>query len=132
MDTKDYGTCTACGAFVTRGRAPFQSADRLYENRPNGAFCPAADGEPHTLEPKRTNHGPRTYVIGVPLALTVDDYGRVTLDVDLAEAAGRDLEPCDEGQPERTLLVDSEVLSEAVARIGNCLTVTIHPTVPTA
>lgn len=79
-----------------------------------------------------SNHGPRTYVIGVPLALTIDDYGRVTLDVDLSEAAGRDLEPCQEGQPEEAFIADADSLSEAVARLGNCLTLTIHPTVPTA
>lgn len=78
-----------------------------------------------------SNHGPRTYVIGLPVAITVDDYGRVTLDLDLAEAGGRDLETCEEGLPEAVFLADSETVSEAVGRLGNCLTTIIHPTIPT-
>lgn len=52
MDREDFGTCTACGEFVTRGRAPFQDPALLYANRMNGAFCPENDGKPHTFEPQ--------------------------------------------------------------------------------
>ena len=52
MSTPTFGNCTACGEFVALGRAPFQNPDQLYANRMCGGFCPAADGNPHTLTPQ--------------------------------------------------------------------------------
>lgn len=71
----------------------------------------------------------RSYVVGVPLAITVHDDGRVTFDVDLAE-----ISDCDEHvEGEITEQVEADILtmSEAAARIGNCLTVTINRARPT-
>lgn len=72
----------------------------------------------------------RGYVVGVPLAITVHDDGRVTLDVDLAEIT--DFTENIEGEYDDTTDADVAVVSDAAARVGNCLTVTINPARPTA
>lgn len=75
------------------------------------------------------NRGPRNYVVGLPVCVTVDDYGRVTLDVDLSEIS--DVLENHEGEITAREEIDVATMSEAVGRIGNCLTMTIHPTIPT-
>lgn len=71
----------------------------------------------------------RHYVVGLPVAVTVHDDGRVTLDVDLAEIS--DVVDNHEGEITTQVEIDVHTMSEAVGRIGNCLTVTINPTIPT-
>lgn len=70
----------------------------------------------------------RHYVVGLPVCVTVDNLGRVTIDVDLAE-----IEDVYDNIEIVTPWVDDDVktLSEAAGRIGNCLTMTINPTTPT-
>lgn len=67
----------------------------------------------------------RHYVVGVPLAITVDHDGRVTLDVDLSEIT--DFTENIEGDYDATARGDEQVVSDAAARVGNCLTITINP-----
>lgn len=71
----------------------------------------------------------RNYVVGLPVCVTVHDDGRVTLDVDLAEIS--DVLENVEGEITPAVEADVDTMSEAVGRIGNCLTMTIHPTIPT-
>lgn len=71
------------------------------------------------------NRGPRNYVVGLPVCVTVDDYGRVTIDVDLAEIT--DVLDNHEGEITEAVEADVTTMSEAVGRIGNCLTMTLHP-----
>lgn len=127
FDPKTYGNCTACGEFVVQGRGPFQSVDLFYANRMCGAFCEAAEGQPHTLvEKPKPKYGPRTYTTGVPLAITVHDDGRVELDVDLSEV--HDMEHV-EIDTFPLLEADTTTVSLAAGRLGNCLTMTINPTI---
>lgn len=73
----------------------------------------------------------RSYVVGVPLAITVHDDGRVTFDVDLSEIS--DADENIEGEITDQNIADLSTMSEAAGRLGNCLTITINPTFnPTA
>ena len=68
----------------------------------------------------------RHYFVGLPVCVSVDNLGRVTFDVDLAEVDGvREHIEVDAPWHE----ADIKTLSEAAARIGNCLTVMINPTI---
>lgn len=67
----------------------------------------------------------RNYVVGLPVAVTVHDDGRVTLGVDLAEV--QDVLDNHEGEVDDTVLADLSTMTDAVNRLGNCLTTTIHP-----
>lgn len=73
----------------------------------------------------------RTYVIGIPMAITLEDDGRVILDVDLTEIG--DMEPTEVGISDQVIDTDVLTVEDAAARLGRALTFTIHPTVnPTA
>lgn len=75
----------------------------------------------------------RTYVVGVPLVITVDENGRVTFDVDLSEVTDftehieDDLLIPDE-------IVDADVLTVAAAAdtLGNHFTLPVITPNPTA
>lgn len=73
----------------------------------------------------------RTYVVGVPLAITVDENGRVTFDVDLSEV-GDFVEHVEEGSIPDSI-VDADVLTveAAATTLGNHHTlpvITVNPT----
>lgn len=89
-DGKATATCPACGD-VSHGAFP-KDAARAY-----GEHYAAA----HT----------RSYVVGLPVVLTVQDDGRVTATVDLSEAGDlRDVDPPgDAGTPEWYATLDADV-----------------------
>lgn len=66
----------------------------------------------------------RTYVIGLPAAITVHSSGAVTLNVDLSEADDFD---CMDRPWDDAADADRPVVSEAASRLGNCLTFIINP-----
>jgi len=59
----------------------------------------------------------RTYVVGIPLAVTVKGNGEIVLDFDLCEAY--EFEPCDEGADQGVLRDDSNTVSHRLTRIRN-------------
>jgi hypothetical protein len=72
----------------------------------------------------------RTYVIGVPLCITIierdDSHVEVRLDVDLTEAAGRDLEGVGFGEiTEADLERDLALIEERIGGIRNNLSVNL-------
>lgn len=74
----------------------------------------------------------RTYVIGIPVAVTINELGTVTLDFDLSDAP-QGLDPVDpDAISDDQYEADTLALSDAAARLGNCFTTTIHPAQPTA
>lgn len=69
----------------------------------------------------------RGYVVGLPVAVTVHDDGSVTLDVDLCEIG--DVLDNHEGEVTHAVEDDIATMTDAAARLGNCLTTTIHRTI---
>jgi len=70
---------------------------------------------------------PRTYVVGIPLAMVLHPDGRVDFHFDLGEV--EDAEPgCEDETSELQVSRDLLTLSEVAARLGNCFTTTINPT----
>lgn len=60
----------------------------------------------------------RSYVVGIPLAITVREDGTVVLDFDLSEAY--DFESCEEGDDQYNLLTaDSDFVSHRLQHIRN-------------
>jgi len=73
----------------------------------------------------------RTYVVGIPLAVTVRDDGTIVLDFDLCEAY--EFEPCDEGADQGVLRDDSNLVSHRLQRLRNHHTLTLPvPSTPEA
>jgi hypothetical protein len=68
----------------------------------------------------------RTYVVGIPLAVTVQPDGTIVLDFDLCEAY--EFEPCDEGADQGVLRDDSNTVSHRLQHLRNHHRLTLPPT----
>jgi hypothetical protein len=72
--------------------------------------------EEHFAAQAATN-GDRSYVVGIPLAITVREDGTVVLDFDLSEAY--DFEACEEDTVQSALVEDSNLVSRRLQRLRN-------------
>lgn len=66
----------------------------------------------------------RHYSIGLPVAVSVDDWGTVTVSVDLTEIGDIDEGPLFEYN-EELILNDVDVAEQAAERVGNYFTTTL-------
>ena len=76
-----------------------------------------------------TGRAPRHYAIGIPVAVTVYDDGRVEFDFDLSEVddIDEDEDAC-ERYPGTVVTSDVLTVSAAAARVGNTIHHRIYPT----
>jgi len=115
--------CKHCGYHITQGRAPFQNPEYWYASGFNSRFCPDAEGRPHAPQVGRS------YTIGLPVTFTVEDDGKVTVDVDLSEVY--DLSEDEEAYVRYgglQVLRDALTVSEAADKVGNTHTFTLTTT----
>jgi len=75
---------------------------------------------------------PRTYTTGIPLAVTINPDGTITLDFDLAEVA-QDMEPVDEtpvdwnaGDPDQYVTLDADNVDRVLTRLRNHFALTLN------
>ena len=80
---------------------------------------------------QRRGSDDRSYVVGIPLAVTVKEDGSVVLDFDLSEAY--DFESCDEDADLGVLYDDQNLVSHRLQRLRNHHTLTLPvPSTPEA
>jgi hypothetical protein len=72
--------------------------------------------------------GARTYVVGLPVVVEVDDNGRVTFEVDLSEAGTSlaDDEDAAAGHPDEVLADDARQVERAASSLSTHMTTTVE------
>lgn len=66
----------------------------------------------------------RYYCLGLPVTVGVDDWGRVTISVDLSEIGDIDEGPLFDYDQD-LILADVDVAEQAAERVGNYITTTL-------
>lgn len=97
---------------AVHGPGAAAALDAAYADGSVFAESPHTQGSDELRDPSQAE--PRSYVIGLPVVLTVHDDGRVTAEVDLSEASDLGDASTPEDQPEDAADADTERITRAV------------------